>query len=61
MATVNTMVVNVGLVQLALLVCGYSSVQGTGGCNPAPPGTLISGVGTDLNGVPAIAADYPGK
>ena len=60
MATVNTMVVTVVLVQL--LVCGYSSAQGNdGGCNPAPPDTLVSRPGTYSNGVPSIAANDPGK
>ena len=46
---------------LLLLVCGYSSAQGTGGCNPAPPNTLVSGTGTYPNGVPSITADDAGK
>ena len=39
MATVNWEC-TVLLVQL--LVCGYSSAQGTGGCNPDPQDTLVS-------------------
>ena len=46
------------LVMLLLLVCGYSSAQGTGGCNPAP---LVSGAGTYPNGVPSISTNAAGK
>ena len=43
-------------------MCGYSSAQGNdGGCNPAPPDTLVSRPGTYSNGVPSIAANDPGK
>ena len=49
------------LVMLLLLVCGYSSAQGTGGCNPAPPNTLVSGTGTYPNGVPSISTNAAGK
>ena len=49
------------LVILLLLVCGYSSAQGTGGCNPDPPDTLVSGVGTLPNGVPSISTNTAGK
>ena len=44
------MVITVLLVQL--LVCGYSSAQDTGGCNPDPPDTLVSGTS---NGIPSIS------
>ena len=37
-----------------LLVCGYCSAQGTGNCNPSPPNTLNSSLGTFPNGVPSF-------
>ena len=49
------------LVMLLLLVCGYSSAQGTGDCYPDPPNTLVSGVGTLPNGVPSISTNAAGK
>ena len=62
MASVNALVhvVTASIVQL-LLVCEYSSAQGTGGCNPIPPVTLVSGVGTLSNGVPSISTNSPGE
>ena len=47
MAFVNAAV---HVVTMLLLLCEYSSAQGTGGCNPDPPTTLVSGVGTLPNG-----------
>ena len=46
---------------LLLFMCGYSSAQGTGNCNPAPPDTLVSGVGTYPNGVPSVSTNLLGK
>ena len=46
---------------LLLMVCGYSSGQGNGSCNPYPPDTLVFGVGTLPNGVPTISTNNPGR
>ena len=49
------------LVMLLLMVCGFSSAQGTGDCSPDPPITLVSGTGTLSNGVPSISTNTAGK
>ena len=51
------------LVVLLLMVCGYSSAQGTGDCTPDPPITLFSGTAryTIPNGVPSISTNTAGK
>ena len=49
------------LVVLLLMVCGYASAQGAGGCSPGPPITLVSGTGTLSNGVPSISTNTAGK
>ena len=62
MASVNALVHVVTASIVLLLVCEYSSAQDTGGgCNPTPPVTLVSGVGTLSNGVPSISSNSPGE
>ena len=61
MASVNAVARVVTASIVLLLVCEYSSAQGNGGCDPVPPVTLVSGVGTLPNGVPSISTGSPGE